>query len=632
MRFLVGLMLGFVVGFGYAQDQGDISHQPNGPYWFVDELLQWSPETDPQAKFNVSHVPLATRFVDTTTQIRPELSNDPKIMALMATHPTSNHPSQGFSSIKQYAFPYWQYIDYFIQWGGSALEGIVLTPVPTWTDAAHKNGVKSFGTVFFPPEVYGGKKEWVIAFLQKDADGHFPVADKLVEVAKYFKFDGWFINQETHGMGKKVARDMIDFVAYYQQISGDDIELVWYDAMITDGRVIWQQELNKHNLSYFQKGGKKMADHLFIDFKYQATNLEDSRDLAQEIGRSPWELFAGIDVQQRSYKSYAKWSSLYSNGQPYTTSIGLYWPNATFDVSETKAPEEVYENEQKFWNGGISLETPYGAAEWKGFSNYFPAAGLVDELPFTTNFNYGLGRFYNENGQRVSDREWHNLSIQDVLPTWQWNVDSTKVTVNYNFTESYTGGSCLEINSMSEGKIPLYKTKLSLEKPIHLTLQLKGAERVGARAYVLFSDGTEKQFPLSINSGWTKNSFKIPAKKGLAVVTVGLKTKAEGKIVVGELSLFHKRAEKLDKPRFSAEAVVTENSAALYLHIEPNSKALYHSIHALTPTGKKWLGKTTSPDYYISNVPVEKGYVTIAVTAISQDGSKGEPRIKKIKI
>ena len=32
---------------------------------------------------------------------------------------------------------------------------------------------------------------------KKDATGHFPIVDKMIEVAQKYGFDGWFINQET---------------------------------------------------------------------------------------------------------------------------------------------------------------------------------------------------------------------------------------------------------------------------------------------------------------------------------------------------------------------------------------------------------------------------------------------------
>jgi mannosyl-glycoprotein endo-beta-N-acetylglucosaminidase len=47
--------------------------------------------------------------------------------------------------------------------------------------------------------------------LQKSGDT-FPVADKLIEVAEYYGFDGWFVIQETAGGNLQTATDMKDFM------------------------------------------------------------------------------------------------------------------------------------------------------------------------------------------------------------------------------------------------------------------------------------------------------------------------------------------------------------------------------------------------------------------------------------
>lgn len=295
-----------------------------------------------------------------------------------------------------------------VQWGGSAGEGIIVTPTAFWIESAHLNGVEILGTVFFPPNVYGGKEEWVHQFLQQDDTGNFPVADKLIEVAKLYGFEGWFINQETHGMGEKEAYLMQEFLKYYQQKASGHLKIMWYDAMIYDGRVIWQDELNHHNSMYFQNDDEKRSDIMFVDFGWSETQLEDSHKRAKALGRSPWELYSGIDVQSKSYKTPTNWKGLYKNEKPYTTSIGLYWPNSTFDIAKDKQPESVYEEEQKFWNGTIlNEEVPaWQSKEWKGFSKYIPARSVIQELPFLTHFNYGLGCFYNEEGKRMSDTAW----------------------------------------------------------------------------------------------------------------------------------------------------------------------------------------------------------------------------------
>lgn len=68
--------------------------------------------------------------------------------------------------------------------------GIINIPNPAYTNAAHKNGVMSLGCVFVP------RTEHTDDIVYKDENGRFPIADKLVEMANYYGFDGYFINLE----------------------------------------------------------------------------------------------------------------------------------------------------------------------------------------------------------------------------------------------------------------------------------------------------------------------------------------------------------------------------------------------------------------------------------------------------
>ena len=128
---------------------------------------------------------------------------------------TSNNPSQGADVFDVYAFNYWQYVDQLVFWGGSAGEGLILAPGSDVIDSGHRNGVPVLGTIFFPPSVFGGQIQWVWDLVQKSGPT-FPVADKLIEVADYYGFEGWFINQETEGGDSTLANQMQEFLLYYQ--------------------------------------------------------------------------------------------------------------------------------------------------------------------------------------------------------------------------------------------------------------------------------------------------------------------------------------------------------------------------------------------------------------------------------
>ncbi|WP_185154128.1 hypothetical protein [Fulvivirga sp. M361] len=640
LRSVVGTTLTFLLFLSSSIAQPTYeANQPYSSYWFINEFLQWNPEKDPHAKFNVSHVALKARFVDSSTQLRPELSAEPSIVSLVPTYrSTSKHPSQGFQTVEEYAFPFWQYIDYFVQWGGSAGEGLIVTPAVPWVDAAHRNGVKVLGTVFFPPNAYGGKEEWVREFLRKDEQGNFPVADKMIEVAGYYGFEGWFINQETKGLNETDALNMQAFLAYYQQRSKGRFKVMWYDAMIEDGRVIWQDELNHHNSGYWQKNDQKLSDILFIDFGWSTTQQEDSHQRARDLGRSPWELYSGIDVQQRSYKSPVNWKGLYKNDKPYTTSIGLYWPSSTFNIAQDKQPESVYLEEQKFWNGTVLDEDvpAWRSKEWKGFARYFPARSVLSELPFVTNFNYGLGRFYNEKGKRLSDAEWHNLSNQDILPTWQWQVDTTKLAAAFDFNESYNGGSCLRFDFKQKDEevfVPLYKTNFDLQGNEKIELVAKGKGKL--KLTVNFANGTSKDHAVEVTEKWQLFSFKTLDHTSERIVKIGIKTQGNvGDFIhIGQLAVRAGTHTKIARPTISCESFIKGDKAEVYLHIESDKNGHHHNIYQVNPDkSKTWLGQTHSTDYYLPALQkgASKTYAIIEVVSVAKDGSKSKGTTQKV--
>ena len=81
------VILFFWCGFNIkAQEQEYGKNQPYSSYWFVHELLEWSPENDREAKFNVSSIPLADRFLNDSTDLGESSPKIPGIIALMAPH------------------------------------------------------------------------------------------------------------------------------------------------------------------------------------------------------------------------------------------------------------------------------------------------------------------------------------------------------------------------------------------------------------------------------------------------------------------------------------------------------------------------------------------------------------------
>ena len=176
------------------------------------DVLNWSPETDEYSDFMRADVPLQERNeAFTATQANPKL--DQAVKSLSLTEDYGNeffNPYNYNDDFSQYLFNFWQYLDYRASWHGTVTNptpnslfnpeagwwerdyefGLINIPNPAYTNAAHKNGVQSLGCIFFP------RSEHTDDLVFKDETGRFPAADKLVEMAKWYGFDGYFINAE----------------------------------------------------------------------------------------------------------------------------------------------------------------------------------------------------------------------------------------------------------------------------------------------------------------------------------------------------------------------------------------------------------------------------------------------------
>ena len=384
-----------------------MSNQPESPYWFPEDLLAWTPESDADLAYNVSTVPLAERVADDRIVASNDTQNDDtKVMAIsIMNSSTSGNAPHGLNSADANTFTYWQYVDELVYWGGSAGEGIIVPPSPDVTDEGHRNGVPVLGTVFFPQDASGGKVEWVREFLEQDADGSFPMADKLIEAAETYGFDGWFINQETEGEDAEVPLDADDakamqaFISYYKA-QAPGMRIVYYDSMTRDGAIDWQNALTDENAMFMvDDEGDPVADEMFLNFWWTEDELAD-RDLlaasaakAEELGVDPYSLYAGVDVQANGIYTPIRWD-LFSDADGVTrTSLGLYCPNWAY--TDAGSLDEFHENEASLWVNADHDPTAASKADsdedWSGVSTYVKENSAVTALPLVTNFNTGSG-------------------------------------------------------------------------------------------------------------------------------------------------------------------------------------------------------------------------------------------------
>lgn len=638
-------------------------NNPTSNHWFPSELLSWNAEKDSNLKYNKSVIPLADR-VDKSklNTINKTQDKDMKVVAIsIMNESTSGNPSRGSTKFSSNTFSYWQYIDKLVYWGGSSGEGLIVPPTPDVIDSAHKNGVPVLGTVFFPMTAHGGKLEWLDEFLTKDKNGNFPMVDKLIEVAKTYGFDGWFINQETEGIDEaplteKHASLMQEFIKEFKSKAKDSFEIMWYDSMTKDGEMDWQNGLTEKNEYFLIDGDKKsVADSMFLNFWWtnkeliEKELLKNSDKNASKLGIDPYSLYAGIDTQANGTTTPIRWNLLEKSPGKTFTSLGLYCPSWTYFSSDSV--DSFQDKENKYWVnelGNPALATTATGTSWRGISTYAVEKTVVNSLPFNTNFNIGNGYNFFINGEKVSELDWNNRSMADVMPTYRWILDqegNNSLTPSLDFANAYYGGNSIKLYGNLEANkastIKLYSSDLKLTKSTKFTTTAKSSIESNLDLVLEFEDGTKEviEADSSVGTEWTTLSYKVSKFAGKTVKSISYKMSskenADGIMInLGNINISDSKTKfkKADVTKVNVEDAKFEEDdtlAGIKLTWEANNvdDISHYEIYRINDDkSKSFLGATPSNNFFINALQRDEvsDITNIEVVAVNTASERGK--------
>ncbi|MFI0806328.1 endo-beta-N-acetylglucosaminidase [Streptomyces echinatus] len=613
---------------------------PHASYWYPDtlpagtpgpgitwrSLKSWRAADDPDLDCNAASVPLAARF--TPTPANPTArSGQARIQALVSFGPTSGNPSQGSATADYYALTHWAYLDELVFWGGSAGEGLILAPNAPVVDAAHRHGVPVLGNVFLPPAAYGGQLRWTRDLVQRDAAGHYPLAAQLVAVAAAYGFDGWFLNAETGGGNTALGTAVLGFVKELRALAAARGQRVtWYDAMTVNGTVSWQGALNNQNQAFF-----RAADDMFVDFRWSAGTLASSGTKADGLGRSRYQLWAGVDVESNGSGTYVDWDAIVPAGKPHITSVGLYRPEWTRNhlPADQRAPEYFHAADDRFWTGrSLDPARPDTSDPWRAPAVSVADRSTVTSVPFASVFNTGHGLRWYEEGAVTSDAPWNHLGLQDRLPSRRWVVRTAgeRPTVTFDFADAWWGGSSVLVAGEPDQPVvvDLYQTRLPIgvNTVVELTYRSESGEVNVESAVATAEPGTAGETPpyryLAVNSvnavksvnGWQTVTVPLTGLSG-TVHALGVRLTATEGPVRWRLGGLAVRADGTPPaPAAPSGARVTAaNGGDLRLAWNPAPGTVrHHTLHRLLPDGtRRFLGATAQRAYFLSGLRPEQG-------------------------
>ncbi|MFF3454951.1 endo-beta-N-acetylglucosaminidase [Streptomyces sp. NPDC002730] len=608
---------------------------PYASYWYPDSfpsgtpgqgitwrsLKAWRAEDDTDLVFNKSAVPLARRFTPTPVNATAR-SGQARVQSLVSFGPTAGNPSQGAATADYYALTHWSYLDELVFWGGSSGEGLILAPNAPIVDAAHRHGVPVLGNVFLPPVAYGGDLRWTRDLVQKDSFGRFPLAERLVAVATAYGFDGWFINAETGGGNSALAADMLGFVKELKSLGAPKgLRVCWYDSMTVNGSVSWQGALNDRNKAFFQA-----ADSMFIDFRWSRSSLASSGQVAQQLGRIRYELWAGVDVEANGWNRSVDWDAIIPENTADIVSLGFYRPEWTRNhLPADRTPAQFHAADDRFWSGqSLDPSRPTSGEAWRAPARAVADRSTVDTVPFATAFNTGHGLRWYEGGKVTSDAQWNHLGVQDRLPSRQWVVRTKgqRPSVAYDFADAWHGGSSLLVAGSLNAPttVDLYATRLPLTADTVVELTHRAdAGRVGVELAVAVAEPSGPGAPIPYTylpvgtvgpgSGWTTSTVRLNSPPG-TVRALGVRLTASGGPVKWRLGALAVRDKAAQSPAAPASLRITATTGGdlRFGWLGAPGAVRHYTLHRVLPDGhRRFLGATCQRAFFVPGLKPEQG-------------------------
>ncbi len=611
------------------------SLQPYGSCFQIDELKKWSPDNDPDARYNRGAVELRDRWMG--PNVNPLASRDAKVMPLaMSNARASEAPSQGADDDFVYAFNYFQYVDIFNFWGGSSSEGPIAIPSPEVIDSAHRNGVPATGTIFLPwgDGAYGN--QFVSEMLEKDANGNYIAADKLIEIAQYYGFDGYIFNAES---GTGVA-GFKDFLEYIQRNKPDNFTITWYNGSGSLGTGSIQ--------SWMQDGDTRVTDEWWLDMG-GGGNVDGTIAAAQQMGVDPWNIHSTWEnwPMTGSAKGGSYQTRLDKNGI-LKCSLGILGPTASLQQASS-SDDFINVQDSKLWVGPTfdPSSTYRPQNEFCGFASMVADKTPVIGTDFVTNFTTGNGYKFYENGVVTGkDDGWYNRSLTDVLPTWRWIIDSEgeKLSAKIDFDDAWWGGTSMKVyGNMDANKpnhIKLYSAQLDITETSKFSFTYK-APKAGVNVELGlcygddYSDENFKFYPIETTAGegWNTATVDLSGDAGKRAIAISLRyTAPEGvtdySMNVGRMAFTTNDKAPANVSNVTLDEVIYPNDVELEARVywEKADDAFMYMIHRVLPDGKReFVGATPSDALYLGKFERigDEAAATFEITPYTENGVAG---------
>ncbi|KAI8852965.1 glycosyl hydrolase family 85-domain-containing protein [Chytridium lagenaria] len=296
-------------------------------------------------------------------------------------------------------------------------------------------------------------------------------ANRMVELAEYYGFDGWFINIESNLQLPEHGVAMIQFIEYLtlKCVKGFIAYDSRYDSITRDGKLSWQDRLTDLNVPFFEK-----SDGIFVNYTWREGYPAQS---AERAGKRRADVYTGIDAWGRNTFggggfNVHKALRVIAKANTSAAIFAPGWTHEYFDKSQ------FYGVDLRFWRGVPRLLNPVyptsldikpstvkeSEDDLGSVADFVIARPAGTSKGFYTDFDQGYGTSgYFIDGKQVHPSPWFNLSRQ-----------STHPTSPFIHTDNLT---CLDASSLSQCQT-LNPTLTELPRPPQLTVDAKPFVRI----------------------------------------------------------------------------------------------------------------------------------------------------------
>jgi|GEM_PF-2165994 endo-beta-N-acetylglucosaminidase D len=579
---------------------------PNiAPITTLDGFRHW--DIQQRCEDSVAKIPLAQRAFSSNKPTMPLLIGCD--MGEFQYDPYFTQWSRGCAKMSDtrtaanvFNFKYWQYVDISYYYG----HNLVTIPPTVWTNAAHKNGVRSFGTLnlnWYENGNIGSQDAQRALWTPKPADANpdyiylEECVKLLAQIAAYFRFDGYLLNYEPINNIYDPA-DRNPCLLLLKTCRAAGLDMIWYDSPTSAEKNKFDNALTENGLPFLQTAGMFQANYFWSSYFGNIQNPRMSWEvLQQHYGRDQALIqrdntFMGIDCATERYTP--AWDKLFWQnmaamiadpnipGDPpgYLTALNIYYPawmmyDARKDPKhspEDKLPnrEDFLNDERAFWTGDkdyINFVGGNPVNRAKSVSGYIAPRTVITQLPFVTDFNDGEGDFYCLAGKPRASNQWNHLSDQSILPTFlglQYDAANKQNQTGIVHSDAFYGGSSLMLDFTDVSdyfEMDMFAASLNINQAITLNLIAKGQMDAQALAIVLyFADNPSVTLlPVQANQTptyWTNYAYQYTPPGPSTIVKIGVRVtlpQPVQQLLIGKFLIDGYQGNKPSIQRFSSD-------------------------------------------------------------------------------